>query len=559
MTPEIWTETCAELCIECAAAHKRSLGTFILSLGVILCHTLRGIFIPTAKVLSASSDLTDVHSGEPNPFSKCRRVFGLVGHFCDALGIPRATMYGMYADIREGNMDPNALIRASPSTIAACGRWLEILRTRVCGSFAPEHRSGRTSFVGPTQVCVYTDASEEGLCGFCHGYFFKVRLSRRWAALPMAVLEFVAFFGSVIAFGHMIRGFKVSLLTDSTAVRAIANRGAARSELMQMVHTRLLDAPEFQALAQSARISYITTEANAISDAGTRLLLASRFVALCEQAGVRSRPLAVPMQVQAMLDSLWALATDVVARAPPRPAAPTQAPPTSPTASPATTARAHAPAFAPPHAAPGPVARINPPSPAAGVRFGEASHPGPVELCTLAELEATAGVQVVGLPSGPGMPRLIGVIMPDNTHRLFTADRIRPGDAADMMYGGTAVPSSFAAASITPWLNEASGFTLRLVTFSSYGEDAATWVDYDALDNPVMPPSWMWARFSEDRDQVNIGFREPHSLLPDSDAGLFGPMLLANRRIGRRRELIRPMRTGEPILYPGTRIRRPSF
>jgi hypothetical protein len=39
---EVWTVTCEELGIECAAAHKRSLGTFVLSLCVVLCHTLRG-------------------------------------------------------------------------------------------------------------------------------------------------------------------------------------------------------------------------------------------------------------------------------------------------------------------------------------------------------------------------------------------------------------------------------------------------------------------------------------------------------------------------------------
>jgi hypothetical protein len=157
-------------------------------------------------------------------------------------------MYGMFANFCEGSKDLNAFIRASPSTIAACGRWLEILHThlRVVRSRAllRLHLLRRAdAFVGSTQLSVYTDTSEEGLCGFCHGDFFKVQLSRRWAALQMAVLEFIAFFGGVIAFGNMIRGFKVLLLTDSTAVRAIANRRAARSELMQMVHTWLLDAP----------------------------------------------------------------------------------------------------------------------------------------------------------------------------------------------------------------------------------------------------------------------------------------------------------------------------
>jgi hypothetical protein len=180
---KIWTEACAELCIECAAEHKRSLCTFALNLSVILCLNL-SVLLPTAKVISAASDLTDVCSGEPVPFTQCRKAFDLVCHFCDALGIPRATMYGMYADFREGSKEPNALIRPSPATIAACKRWLVILRTRICGSFTPELRSGRTVFRGPTQVTVYTDASEEGLCGFCHGYYFKLCLSRQWAAPP---------------------------------------------------------------------------------------------------------------------------------------------------------------------------------------------------------------------------------------------------------------------------------------------------------------------------------------------------------------------------------------
>jgi hypothetical protein len=89
-------------------------------------------------------------------------------------------------------------------------------------------------------VRVYTDASWEGLCSFCHGFFFKLGLTACWAALLMAVLEFVAFFHGILAFHNMIRGFKVSLFTDSTVVESVANNGKARSELMQMVHTALL-------------------------------------------------------------------------------------------------------------------------------------------------------------------------------------------------------------------------------------------------------------------------------------------------------------------------------
>jgi hypothetical protein len=173
-----------------------------------------------------------------------------------------------------------------------------------------------------------------------------------------------------------------------------------------------------------------------------------------------------------------------------------------------------------------------------------------VELRSLAELEGTAGVQIIGLPPEPGMPRLIGKIASGNRRHLFTAYRIHPGDLTTMMHGGTTVPSSFAAAVLTRWLNRASGFTQRLVSFSSDGEEAATWVDYYALDNLVAPQSWMWAHFSQDRDQVNIEFSEPHNLSFIGDAGLFGPLLVANRRMGMLQELIRPMRLCEPVFKP---------
>jgi hypothetical protein len=56
----------------------------------------------------------------------------------------------------------------------------------------------------------------------------------------MPVLEFVAFYGCVLAFHQLIRGFKVSLFTDSSVVASIAENGSAHSALMQLVHTALL-------------------------------------------------------------------------------------------------------------------------------------------------------------------------------------------------------------------------------------------------------------------------------------------------------------------------------
>jgi hypothetical protein len=166
-------------------------------------------------------------------------------------------------------------------------------------------------------VCVYTYSSREGLCCFCQGFFFKLDLTVLWAALPVAVLKFVAFFCGILALHSMVRGFKVSLFTDSTVVDSVANNSKANSELMQMVHTALLASAAFASLCQGARTQYITTGANTFLDAGTCSMLSARFAALCEQAGVRARRVPLPAEFPALLDALWLLRVNVVARAPP--------------------------------------------------------------------------------------------------------------------------------------------------------------------------------------------------------------------------------------------------
>jgi hypothetical protein len=55
-----WMDTCDDFGVICSGPHKRSLCTFILCLGIILCHTFRSTFVPVAKVLRASADISGV-------------------------------------------------------------------------------------------------------------------------------------------------------------------------------------------------------------------------------------------------------------------------------------------------------------------------------------------------------------------------------------------------------------------------------------------------------------------------------------------------------------------
>jgi hypothetical protein len=136
----VWTDTCDDLGILCADSHKRCLGTFVLWLGVILCHTFRGAFVPVEKVLHAAADVVTILSHEPAAFSQARAAFGLLGHISDALGLSPSLSYGLFNQYKEGGLEPNEPLILNDRTRAACERWLLRLRSKVCNAFSPDAR-----------------------------------------------------------------------------------------------------------------------------------------------------------------------------------------------------------------------------------------------------------------------------------------------------------------------------------------------------------------------------------------------------------------------------------
>jgi hypothetical protein len=132
--------------------------------------------VPVAKVLRASADVVVVLSHEPAAFSMARSVFGLLGHISDALCLSPSLSYGLFSQYKEGGLEPNEPLVLNDRTRAACKRWLVRLRSEVCGAFSPSARGEQARYLGPTQVSVYINASEEGLCG-CHSHYFQIDLT----------------------------------------------------------------------------------------------------------------------------------------------------------------------------------------------------------------------------------------------------------------------------------------------------------------------------------------------------------------------------------------------
>jgi hypothetical protein len=210
-----------------------------------------------------------------------------------------------------------------------------------------------------------------------------------------------------------------------------------------MVHTSLLGSPAFRSLAPSARTTYLTTEANAFPESGTLQQLAALLAPLCEQAEAYSRLVAPPQEVPALLDLLWALACDLVAResvTPPAPPPSTPALPLPPPVvrlpasdapeapstplSPLTSPQPPLPPSSPQH----PPSQLNPSAVAIRGRALRLGLPPLPAHAHLSRRRRPRGLRVSlqpsdGVPAGPqehpNLPRLIGVAMPVNSRCLW--------------------------------------------------------------------------------------------------------------------------------------------
>jgi hypothetical protein len=129
-----------------------------------------------------------------------------------------------------------------------------------------------------------------------------------------------------------------------------------------------------------------------------------------------------------------------------------------------------------------PVARRNPASPAAGVRFGEAANPGPPGYETLEELRRIPGVIVVPIsPTHAGLPPLVGVQLTTGERRLFAATEIPAGSVSALMTQPQLLPLAFVNGSLTFWLAGRTVDTIHVEHFFFPRADDQAWVDAGAM------------------------------------------------------------------------------
>ncbi|KAJ1616749.1 hypothetical protein T492DRAFT_850603 [Pavlovales sp. CCMP2436] len=246
-------EVCLELGLLRAHPRKRRIGQWLITLGIGFALTLGIVCIPSAKRI--------LH-GEAVPFTDFGRVAGLLEHFKSALDLLGSLSYNLYDGFPLGLLDPGAPIASSAAMIDSCRRWMHVLRTSTCNSFAPSAYSGRPALTGSAQILVFSDASKLGIGVFCQGLYAYLELEGEATLLPMAVLKFVALFLAVLALCHVVRGLGAAWHTDSSVVRAVVANMSASSVLTRLVHLALLESPEWAELSVESRMALIETECN---------------------------------------------------------------------------------------------------------------------------------------------------------------------------------------------------------------------------------------------------------------------------------------------------------
>jgi hypothetical protein len=301
-----------------AIPEKRSLGTWTLWLGILLLAGLGLAIVPKGKLLRAMVSVRHALSGLME-FGDYRALTGLLEHIRCVNCAPRSVMHGLYhphGPEGASRFGPNGIVKPTAFMTLQLQRWLDTLQatagTPVLAALDKAHLPTRQRPVYTASADAATDSRVPGLGGYCHGLYWYVPIHMAWLDwLHITVLELLATGINAIVFANYLGGseddHEAVLQSDALATPYALARQSERAEMLQLVHHLLLADPDFQALAQVAKIAHLSGDCNPFSDAVSRGEW-DRFYALCRAVGVVPRQLAVPQRAHELVQKALLLA-----------------------------------------------------------------------------------------------------------------------------------------------------------------------------------------------------------------------------------------------------------
>ena len=324
----IWQDVTSSFNLKMAIARKRQVGTRLTWLGFNFYLSSGIISAAPEKVSRGRAMLESILDGAVVTFDQYRRLLGLLEHLLPFVGGDRTHMYGLYGwNFKRGILfGPVTRMVFGERQVKGLQWWLRTLMVHA-GSFnsaalwstsvpipsvPPDlfRDSCLCASLPPKSPAViyslYSDAAVEatsgGLGGWAHGQFWHFPLLPEFRdLLHITAWEFVALAFNVIIFGRRLGGEVVHLLADALATVQIMVNRAAHSPTMQIIHSELLQLPEFAKLGARLSHSHVFGEVNVVADAASRGNF-DLIYKLAAQLGQKAQQINVPPEALAFLE-----------------------------------------------------------------------------------------------------------------------------------------------------------------------------------------------------------------------------------------------------------------
>jgi hypothetical protein len=312
-----WLTVTSSLNLTMAIVQKQMIGQFVTNQGLRFHSGLGIVYVPHDKLRRSFASISEAVAGSLS-LRDYHSLLGLLQSLIFVVGLRRSATFGLWEPLAgAADFHPEHLLSPSPAICERLAGWRSRLAECAGASFeagmerfegsAPPPRDARLVFV------FRSDASKDGArmpgLGGCLGgkgwrYPDAAPLSSAELELPIAVTEFVAFYGQVEAFGDEVpEDALVMAEVDALATALSLTEDAAQSDLMQAVFLELQQLPQFVRLRERMIVAHCAGDANILADAFSRGELETARE-ICRQMGMAYELRLHPPGVRRLMRSL---------------------------------------------------------------------------------------------------------------------------------------------------------------------------------------------------------------------------------------------------------------
>ena len=306
---KVWREVTEKLNLTMAIPEKRSLGTWIVWLGVIIVVSLGVVVVPRDKLLRATVALSELLA-DGLAFRDYRSLCGLLEHLRAVNLRGRNVMHGLYAPHGPNGASrfgPSGWVRCTPLMRQQMERWLALL-SESCGArvTAVLHRyevEARPSlfFDISSDACLEVADGLTGIAGYFHGaYWVFIPGLEDASLLAIGALELLGVAFNIICFAERMKrliqdnpNLRVVLRTDALTSALTLPAESQNSPVFVAIYQWLRAHPAFILLESRLIVAHTFGETNPFADKLSRSEWEA-FFRLCSQIRITPYEVALP-------------------------------------------------------------------------------------------------------------------------------------------------------------------------------------------------------------------------------------------------------------------------